>query len=38
VVIGDHFPQIAGGVRPSVAYTVGYIKALWERANAEFAV
>jgi mannonate dehydratase len=37
VVIGDHFPQMAGGGRTAVAYTVGYMKALLERANAEFA-
>src|SRR3989454_5129760 len=36
VVIGDHFPEMAGGSRASVAYTVGYMKALLERANAEF--
>ncbi len=38
VVIGDHFPQMTGGNRTAVAYTVGYMKALLERANAEFAV
>jgi mannonate dehydratase len=37
VVIGDHFPGMAGGPRVAVAYTVGYMKALLERANAEFA-
>ena len=36
VVIGDHFPEMAGGSRASVAYTVGYMRALLERANAEF--
>ena len=36
-VIGDHFPAMVGGPRSSVAYTVGYMKALLERANAEFA-
>lgn len=36
VVIGDHFPEMVGGSRASVAYTVGYMKALVERANAEF--
>jgi len=35
-VIGDHFPEMVGGPRASVAYTVGYMKALLERANAEF--
>ena len=38
VVIGDHFPQMRGGSRTAVAYTIGYMKALLERANAEFAV
>jgi hypothetical protein len=28
---------MAGGPRASVAYTVGYMKALLERANAEFS-
>jgi mannonate dehydratase len=37
VVIGDHFPQMVGGGRTSVAYTIGYMKAQLERANAEFA-
>ena len=37
VVIGDHFPEMVGGPRVAVAYTVGYMKALLERANAEFA-
>jgi mannonate dehydratase len=37
VVIGDHFPTMVGGPRVSVAYTVGYMKALLLRANAEFA-
>jgi mannonate dehydratase len=37
VVIGDHFPQMVGGPRVSVAYTVGYMKALLARANAEFS-
>jgi mannonate dehydratase len=36
-VIGDHFPAMVGGTRVSVAYTVGYMKALLLRANAEFA-
>jgi mannonate dehydratase len=36
-VIGDHFPQMVGGNRTSVAYTIGYMKALLARANAEFA-
>src|SRR5262249_15349369 len=37
VVIGDHFPEMVGGSRVSVAYTVGYMRALLSRANAEFA-
>lgn len=36
-VIGDHFPQMVGGGRVSIAYTVGYMKALLARAEAEFA-
>ena len=34
-VIGDHFPQMVGGGRTAIAYTVGYMKALLSRANAE---
>lgn len=37
VAIGDHFPAMVGGNRVSVAYTIGYMKALLLRANAEFA-
>jgi mannonate dehydratase len=37
VAIGDHFPAMVGGGRASVAYTVGYMKALLSRANAEFS-
>jgi mannonate dehydratase len=36
-VIGDHFPTMVGGPRVSVAYTIGYMRALLSRANAEFA-
>ncbi|MEO7652653.1 MAG: mannonate dehydratase, partial [Bryobacteraceae bacterium] len=36
-VIGDHFPTMVGGKRVAEAYTIGYMKALLERANAEFA-
>ncbi len=36
-VIGDHFPAMVGGSRVAVAYTVGYMRAQLERANAEFA-
>ena len=37
VVIGDHFPEMVGGQRASVAYTFGHIKALKQRADAEFS-
>jgi mannonate dehydratase len=37
VVIPDHIPVIANDQRTSLAYTVGYMKALLERANAEAA-
>ena len=37
VVIGDHFPEMVGGQRASVAYTIGYMKALKQRAEAEFS-
>ena len=37
VVIGDHFPDMVGGQRASVAYTFGYMKALKLRADAEFS-
>ena len=37
VVIGDHFPEMVGGSRASVAYTFGHIKALKQRADAEFS-
>ena len=37
VAIGDHFPGMVGGNHVAVAYTVGYMKALLSRANAEFA-
>jgi len=36
-VIGDHFPEMVGGQRASVAYTFAYMKALKARADAEFA-
>jgi mannonate dehydratase len=36
-VIGDHFPEMVGGPRVSIAYTVGYMRALLNRANAGFA-
>ena len=37
VVIGDHFPEMVGGQRASVAYTFGYMKSLKLRAEAEVA-
>jgi len=37
VVIGDHFPEIVGGQRASVAYTLGLMKAMKQRADAEFS-
>jgi mannonate dehydratase len=37
IVIGDHFPQMAGGPRVAVAYTVAWIRAMIDRANAEAA-
>jgi mannonate dehydratase len=38
VVIGDHFPDMVGGQRASVAYTFACMKALKQRAEAEAAV
>lgn len=35
VVIADHVPGMIGGGRAATAYSVGYMKALIERANAE---
>ncbi len=37
VVIGDHFPDMVGGQRASVAYTFGYMKSLKLHAEAELA-
>ena len=37
IVIGDHFPQMAGGPKVAVAYTVAWIRAMIDRANAEAA-
>jgi mannonate dehydratase len=37
VVIGDHFPEMVGGQRASVAYTFGCMKAMKQRADAEFS-
>ncbi len=36
VIIADHIPQMVGGRRVSTAFSIGYMKALVERANAEF--
>ncbi len=36
-VIADHVPQMVGGGRAGTAYSVGYMRGLLERANAEFA-
>ena len=36
-VIADHVPQMVGGPRAGTAYSVGYMRGLLERANAEFA-
>jgi mannonate dehydratase len=35
VFIADHIPTMVGGPRVSTAYTIGYMKAMLERANAE---
>jgi mannonate dehydratase len=35
VVIADHVPGMVGGSRTATAFSVGYMKALLERANAE---
>ena len=35
VVIADHVPRFVGGSRVGLAYSIGYMKALLERANAE---
>jgi mannonate dehydratase len=37
IAIPDHVPQMAGGRESSYAYTVGYMKALLDRAHAETA-
>lgn len=37
VVIPDHVPAMEGGDNVGMAYTIGYMKALLERANAEVA-
>jgi mannonate dehydratase len=38
VLIPDHIPLMANDYRVSTAYTIGYMKALVERANAEIGV
>jgi mannonate dehydratase len=35
VVIADHVPDMVGGPRTATAYSIGYMKALIDRANAE---
>jgi mannonate dehydratase len=35
VVIADHIPELIGGGRAGTAYSIAYIRALLERANAE---
>jgi mannonate dehydratase len=37
VLIPDHIPNMANDRRVATAYSIGYMKALIERANAEFA-
>jgi len=37
VVIADHIPQMGSHPQVGTAFTIGYMKALVERANAEFA-
>ncbi len=37
VAIADHVPGMVGGYRAATAYAIGYMRALLERANAEFA-
>jgi mannonate dehydratase len=34
-VIADHVPQMVGGGRVGTAYSIGYMRALIERAAAE---
>jgi len=35
ILIADHWPDMVGGSRTGFAFTMGYIKALLERANEE---
>jgi mannonate dehydratase len=37
VAIADHIPLMANDHKVGTAYSIGYMKALLERANAEFA-
>ena len=36
VIIADHIPLMADDPRIGTAFSIGYMKALLERANAEF--
>lgn len=36
-IIGDHFPQMAGGPKVAVAYTIAWMRAMVQRAEAETA-
>ena len=38
VTIADHIPAMVGGPRVSTAYTIGYMKALLQRANEEIGM
>jgi mannonate dehydratase len=37
VIIADHIPLMAKDHKVGTAFSIGYMKALLERANAEFA-
>ena len=37
ILIADHVPEMVGGRKVGWAYSIGYIKALLARANAEVA-
>lgn len=37
-MIADHWPAMVGGKKTGFAFTIGYIKALLERANEEAGV
>jgi hypothetical protein len=36
-IIGDHFPEMAGGPKVAVAYTMAWMRAMLDRAEAEVA-